>query len=331
MAIFLVALTINLAPITASAAGLVPCGGAGEDPCQACHVTKLINKVVGWLIVVLSIVASILIAFAGFKLVTSGGNSAAKTAAKETFTNIFIGFVIILGGWLIVDTLMKTVLGSQAYGVWNEIQCVAQPVAMIVQPVGYEDRSRGVASVPGQPSGTLAGTGAFTPAQAAALAALNSPDAKVAEAARAAGLNAEQTRNLQALMRVESGGCRAMTSPAGALGCMQIMPATAANYMRGSSPDQIQSCLRDNDCNIALGTRIYADLNRQFNNDARLVHAAYNGGPGANLPSRDCPGLRRFECQWDNPEQTIPNVGYRETRNYVQRIPQVAAQLPVPQ
>lgn len=310
-------------PVFVTAAGLVPCGGAGEPQCQACDVTKLINNVVAWLVIILSIVASILIVMAGFKLVTSGGNSAAKTAAKETFTNIFIGFLIILASWLLVDTVMKALVNQQAYGMWNQIQCIEQPAARIVQPTGYEARSRGVAYVAG---GAITG-GSFTAAQAASLAGLTAPDDIVAAAARAQGLDAEQTRNLQALMRVESGGCRSLTSPAGALGCMQIMPATAANYMRGSSGQEVQSCLANNQCNIALGTQIYADLYRRFDGDTRLVFAAYNGGPGAVAPSRDCPGQRRFECQWDNPEQTVPNVGYRETRNYVQRIPQVAAQL----
>lgn len=318
---FLLVAMVLWTPSLVGAAGLIPCGGTGEAECQACDVTKLINNVVAWLVIVLSIIAAIMIAVAGFKLVTAGGNSAAMKAAKDTFTNIAIGFLIILGGWLLVDTLMKALLTDQVYGMWNQIQCVAQPQARIVHPAGYEDRSRGTAT------GVAAGN-AFTPSQAASLAGLSAPDDLVAAAAAQNGLDAEQTRNLQALMRVESNGCRAMTSPAGAIGCMQIMPATAAGYMRGSSPQEVQACLTNNDCNIQLGTRIYADLYRQYNGDTNLVYAAYNGGPGANAPSRDCPGQLRWQCQWDNPEQTIPNTGYRETRNYVQRIPQVAAQLP---
>lgn len=322
--VFLIALIITCAPIAASAAGLVPCGGTGEEPCQACHVTQLINNVVRWLIVILSIIAAILIVVAGFRLVTAGGNSDAVKKAKDTFLNIFIGFFIILCSWILIDTLMKAVLTNQVYGMWNAIQCVQQPVATLVHPAGYENRSRGVAYNSG---GAPVASGAFSPAQASALAGLTAPDDIVAAAARQNGLNDEQARNLQALMRVESGGCRAMQSPAGAIGCMQIMPGTAAGYMRGSSPQEVQTCLMNNQCNIALGTRIYADLYRQNNGDTRLVYAAYNGGPGAIAPSRDCPGQRRFECQWDNPEHTIANTGYRETRNYVQRIPQVAAQL----
>lgn len=116
-----------VAPVPLNAAGLVPCGGTGEAACQACDVTKLINNVVAWLIVVLSIVAAVLIMIAGFKLVTAGGNDGALKQAKETFTNILIGFAILLAGWLVLDTLMKALLTDQVYGMWNQIQCVNQP------------------------------------------------------------------------------------------------------------------------------------------------------------------------------------------------------------
>lgn len=312
-------------PGVVGAAGLVPECGSNSDPCQFCHVIQLVNNVVRWLVVVLTTIAALLFAWAGFRMVVSGGNSEALTYAKNIFYNVSIGFLIVLAGWLIVDTVMKALLTGQAYGMWNTIQCVAQPVPGVVQPAGYENRSRGTAYESG-----LGGGAAFTPAQLAAIANLSAPDEQVAAAAAQQGLNAEQTRNLQALMRVESGGCRNMTSPAGAVGCMQITPATARTYdpsLRGLSDPEVSRRLMDNAYNISLGTRIYADLNRTYNGDARLVHAAYNGGPGANQPSRDCPGLRRWECQWDNPQHTIPNTGYRETRNYVERIPQVASQL----
>lgn len=324
---------VVVVPSLADAAGLVPqCGGIGGEPCQACHLMQLINSVITWVIGVLTVVAGLLFAFAGIRLVTSGGNADAKKYAKDLFINVTIGYLILLGGWLLIDTLMKALLKDQAYGVWHIIQCAQQPQVRLVHPAGYEGRSRGVAY-----TGANLG-GAFSPEQANSLAGLNAPDDKVAAAAAAAGLSPEQARNLQALMRVESGGCRNMYSPAGAVGCMQIMPGTARQYdntLQGLSDAQIRERLMNNDYNIALGTRIYTNLYRQYNGDTTRVFAAYNGGEGANAPSRDCPGLLRWQCQWDSPgchgttnTSCTPNRGYIETRNYVQRIPQVAAQLP---
>jgi soluble lytic murein transglycosylase-like protein len=120
---------------------------------------------------------------------------------------------------------------------------------------------------------------------------------------------------------------------------MQIMPDTAKSYdssLQGLSDAQVREKLINDDAyNMQLGALIYADLYSKYDNDERLVYAAYNGGPGSNGPSADCPGLRKWECEWDSPgcydtgqTSCTPNTGYIETRNYVQKIPNVASQLP---
>jgi hypothetical protein len=284
----------------------------------------LIKNVTDWLVGILFIIFVIIIIVSGVQITASAGNAGALTSARRRIGNAIAGFVIVLLAWFAMDTLLKALVGGQAYGVWRDIQCVDQPVARIYHPTPGE--SRGVAHT---------AVGLVDEAQ---LAALSAPDDKVAAAAAAAGLSPEQIRNLRAIMRVESGGCRSLVSPAGALGCMQIMPQTALQYdpnLRHLSPAELRAKLRDDHrYNIALGVRIYADLYRQFNGDTRLVHAAYNGGPGANAPSRDCPGLRRFECVWDSPgchntgrTDCVPNRGYQETRDYVQKVERLSARL----
>lgn len=128
---------VSVLPILAFAQGLVPCTGAVGDECQVCMLSQLISNVIGWLVMILSIVTAIIFMVAGLKLVTSGGNPAAKAAAKKMITNAFIGFVIVLACWLIVDLIMKMLLGGgngeigigSEPGPWNAIQCTAQPVA----------------------------------------------------------------------------------------------------------------------------------------------------------------------------------------------------------
>ena len=116
-------------PMFTYAAGLVPCGGSGEEACQMCHTVQLINGVTAWLVGILSVVAAIMFVVAGFKLVASGGNPGAKEDAKNMITNVAIGFVIVLTAWLLIDLMMKSLLGSDSAGVgpWNVIQCVDQP------------------------------------------------------------------------------------------------------------------------------------------------------------------------------------------------------------
>ena len=118
---------LTLLPLLALAKGLVPCGGVGEPACQSCHVIDLTNNVVGWLVFILGTVAAIIIVFAGTKLVTGSGNTQAMQEAKSLINSMIIGYVIVLAGWLLIDTGLKALLNEGTYGVWNQVQCVEQP------------------------------------------------------------------------------------------------------------------------------------------------------------------------------------------------------------
>jgi soluble lytic murein transglycosylase-like protein len=90
------------------------------------------------------------------------------------------------------------------------------------------------------------------------------------EAARA---NHVDPALIHAVISAESGYNAAARSPKGALGLMQLMPDTARRYSVRNSLDPVQ--------NIYGGVRYLADLLRMFNNDLKLVIAAYNAGENA--------------------------------------------------
>ena len=111
--------------------GIVPCSGLD---CNSCSVITLIERIIEWLIGVLLVVFAGVTAYAGFKLVISAGNPQAKTEAKQMLTNAFIGIVIVLSAWLLIDTLMRAILpdnGQLDGGTWSSVQCNSQvePVA----------------------------------------------------------------------------------------------------------------------------------------------------------------------------------------------------------
>jgi len=341
---FLVAIVL-FTPSLTLAAGLVPCGGEGEPVCQACHAVDMLSGLLDWLIGILTVVFAIIMVSAGISLVTSSGSASAKEKAKSMITNAFVGFVIVLAAWLLIDYGMRFLVSDEGasvpFGTWNSVQCEDQ-LSVDWDPTGINTGNFAPVNhpTPGQSRGVAYGaaSGELSGPDIAALAALGAPDDVLAAAAAGVGLNAEQIRNMQALMRVESGGCRNKQSPVGALGCMQIMPGTARAYdpaLQGLSDAQVRDRLLNNDAyNMQLGAQIYADLYSRYDGDERLVFAAYNGGTGANNPSSDCPGQRRWECVWDSPgcygtsrTDCTPNTGYVETRNYVQKIPSVASQL----
>lgn len=80
---------------------------------------------------------------------------------------------------------------------------------------------------------------------------------------------------LHAVISAESGYNPNAVSPKGAVGLMQLMPATARRYGVVNVFDPWQ--------NIQAGARYLKDLLLMFNNDTRLAVAAYNAGEGAVL------------------------------------------------
>lgn len=100
----------------------------------------------------------------------------------------------------------------------------------------------------------------------------NRCDAYVPEAARRSGLSEDVVLRV---MRAESGGKSRIVSVKGAIGCMQIMPATwaylTARYTLGTDP-------YDARMNMIGGAMYLAELAARYGWPGAL--AAYNAGPG---------------------------------------------------
>jgi soluble lytic murein transglycosylase-like protein len=78
---------------------------------------------------------------------------------------------------------------------------------------------------------------------------------------------------LHAVISVESAYQERAQSPKGALGLMQLMPATAARYGVTDPFDHAQ--------NVEAGAKYLRDLLKLFNNDVSLALAGYNAGEQA--------------------------------------------------
>lgn len=134
-----------IAPEGADAAGFLTCDGVD---CSFCNVVDMGNLIIKWLIGVLFVIAALLLAVAGIKLVISAGNPGAHRDAKKMFTNVLIGFIIVLAAWLIVDTLMRGLLNGEngtivGWGPWQEVQCWQQvkTIEWLGDPTGPLARS----------------------------------------------------------------------------------------------------------------------------------------------------------------------------------------------
>ena len=92
----------------------------------------------------------------------------------------------------------------------------------------------------------------------------------IADAARAHGMDAKL---IHAVIRAESGYNENAVSSKGAVGLMQLIPATAQRYGVVNSYDPTQ--------NISGGTRYLRDLLKMFNGNIELALAGYNAGENA--------------------------------------------------
>jgi len=106
--------------------GFVPCNGL---ECNTCHLVDMGNTILNWLIGVLFVVFAVVMAVAGWGLVTSAGNQSALENGKSKFTNAFIGLFIVLAAWLIVDTIMRGLISTgdgtiEGYGPWSQVECM---------------------------------------------------------------------------------------------------------------------------------------------------------------------------------------------------------------
>jgi soluble lytic murein transglycosylase-like protein len=111
---------------------------------------------------------------------------------------------------------------------------------------------------------------------------------------------------LQALIATESGFNRNAISPKGAVGLMQLMPATASRFGVKPTPSQsIEKRLLDPGINIDAGTRYLRHLIDMFPGQLELALAAYNAGEGAVVRAGS----------------KVPN--YPETQQYVKTVSQL--------
>ncbi|MBI3493329.1 MAG: lytic transglycosylase domain-containing protein [Acidobacteria bacterium] len=113
-----------------------------------------------------------------------------------------------------------------------------------------------------------------------------------------ARLNGVRADLVKAVVQVESAFNPYARSPKGALGLMQLMPATIKHYSVKNPFNPVE--------NVGAGVAYLRELLDRYQNDETLALAAYNAGPGAV----------------DTHGQAVPP--YRETQNYVAQINQLA-------
>lgn len=122
-----------------------------------------------------------------------------------------------------------------------------------------------------------------------------------------------------ALMRQESGFDRDIKSGAGAVGLMQLMPATGVAVARKEKWRHFDPySLTEAEVNISLGTAYLRDLRKDYQGDSHWVLANYNAGP---VPTRRWQKMAVDSTGTTRPlEDVIEDISYWETRDYVKKV-----------
>lgn len=109
------------------AGGIVPAGRDGNYEAIGygpCEFVGLVNNLIQFLIGLSALLAVIVFIYAGYLMVASRGNTAQVQQAKGLFTNVAIGFVIMLTAFLIINTILSIMVGSNS-GIlnWQTVEC----------------------------------------------------------------------------------------------------------------------------------------------------------------------------------------------------------------
>jgi len=120
------------------------------------------------------------------------------------------------------------------------------------------------------------------------------------------------------IMRQESSFNPMVQSPAGAIGLMQLLPATAAEIAKKLHVDFEEDMLSDPASNMTLGCAYLGELIDKFGSMLPYAIAAYNGGPhrvhewlqDSKYPVKDWPSMMIW----------IEHIPVEETRSYVTHV-----------
>ena len=95
---------------------LIVCGTEVNGVLVECtfgHLILLVQNLINFLIIISTFLATAAFAYAGILLLTSGGNESSLKRAKDIFWKVLIGYLWILGAWLLVYTITSVLLKDE--------------------------------------------------------------------------------------------------------------------------------------------------------------------------------------------------------------------------
>ena len=184
---------IQIVPDCARNPDLYPCG------CELVDVMQTVQNIIDAAVILGTFLLAILLAYVGFLYVTSPVNAANRARARSLAISSIAGFIIVIGAFLIVSTIMSTFAKQDRFGNWTSFFGVERSTCEIRNPAA-------------QPTPNIVGN-----EQSDAVKHINI----VCAAARGAGLNAQyEVRDPLERNALIQEGAR----------CIRLVPQITANH-----------------------------------------------------------------------------------------------------
>lgn len=103
-------------------AGLVPCGGGTEPACDFNQFIIMAQTVINFILGLSVTVAVIMFTYAGVLYLTASGAQDQIKKAHKIFTNVLIGFIVIISAWLVINTIANALLDKTNFDTYLNSQ-----------------------------------------------------------------------------------------------------------------------------------------------------------------------------------------------------------------
>ena len=104
--------------------------GAGAPYCQLHDLLNLANNIITFAVYLAVLIATIMFVYAGVLYVTAAAQEANLDKAKKIFWTVFLGLVIVLAAWLIINVILSTLTGKglDSWSSVNKVDIRSVPV-----------------------------------------------------------------------------------------------------------------------------------------------------------------------------------------------------------
>ena len=118
LAILFVFFTPAFAETNSNLGDIIPCEG---NECGVCDIFKLISNIIKFAaFTVAAPLAGVIMAYGGFKLITSGGNETERTKGMNAIWAAVWGILITFGAYVIVNAIIGGLAGNSFSESWYQ-------------------------------------------------------------------------------------------------------------------------------------------------------------------------------------------------------------------